>query len=167
MKQGDRFEAIVKEYSQPLYWHIRRMVVCHEDAEDILHDTFASLFLHFWQIREPSKTKAWLYAVATNKSNRFLRRKSRELRCDDISEYLSDRIDDTEFVNHAQTAAVNLQKAFLKLPKAQQTVFNLRYFSEMNYEEISKITGTGIATLRVNYHIAKEKIINYIHEEEL
>jgi len=167
MKQADRFEAIVKEYSQPLYWHIRRMVVCHEDAEDLLHDTFSSLFLHFWQIREPSKTKAWLYTVATNKANRFLRRKARELRCDDISGYLTDTLDDTAFVNYAEKAAIDLQTAFLKLPKAQQTVFNLRYFGEMEYEEISRITGTSIPTLRVNYHIAREKIINYIHEEEL
>jgi len=167
MNQSDRFETIVKEYSQQLYWHIRRMVVCHEDAEDILHDTFTSLFLHFWQIREPEKTRAWLYTVATNKSNRFLRRKSRELRCEDITEYLINTIDESPFIDNTKTADINLHKAFLKLPKAQRTVFNLRFFGEMEYEEISRITGSSIPTLRVNYHFAKEKIINFIHEEEL
>jgi len=164
--QESGFESIVREYSQPLYWHIRRMVVCHEDAEDLLHDTFTSLFLHFWQIREPSKTRAWLYAVATNKANRFLRRKARELRCDDISDYLTDELDDTPYVNYGKASDIDLQKAFLKLPKAQKEVFNLRFFAEMEYEEISRITGTAIPTLRVNYHYAKEKIVQYIHEEQ-
>lgn len=167
MKPVDRFEAIVREYSQPLYWYIRRMVVCHEDAEDLLHDTFSSLFLHFWQIRDSSKTRAWLYAVATNKANRFLRRKARELRCDDISDYLVEMFDDTGYINYEKAAGVDLQKAVLKLPRAQQLVFNLRFFDEMEYEEISIITGTRIPTLRVNYHLAKQKIINYIHEEQL
>lgn len=167
MNQTERYEAIIKQYSEPLYWHIRRLVVCHEDAQDLLQDTFSSVFLHLWQIREPAKTKAWLYTIATNKANRFLRKKARTLRCEDISEHLCEIIENSAYVNYEKAAAIDLQKAVLKLPKSQQMVFNLRFFDEMDYEEISKITGSSIDTLRVNYHIAKKKVTQYIHEEQL
>jgi len=167
MNQAERYEAIIRQYSEPLYWHIRRLVVCHEDAQDVLQDTLSSIFLHLWQLRDPSKTKAWLYTIATNKANRFLRAKARELRCEDISEHLCDLIECSTYVDYEKAAAIDLQKAVLRLPKAQQMVFNLRFFDEMEYEEISRITGSGIDTLRVNYHIAKKKVSQYIHEEQL
>jgi len=167
MNRADRYDTIVRQYSEPLYWHIRRMVVCHEDAQDILQDTFSSVFLHLWQIREPSKTKAWLYKVATNKTLRFLRRKSRELRCEDISGHLCRMLMESEYVNYDKASAIDMQKAILKLPKMQQTVFNLRFFDEMEYEEISRITGSSVETIRVNYHLAKKKVTYYIYEEQL
>jgi len=165
MNRTERYEAIVKQYSEPLYWHIRRLVVCHEDAQDLLQDTLSSVFLHLWQIRDPAKTKAWLYTIATNKANRFLRNKAKKLQCEDISEHLCDMIESGSFVDYEKSAAIALQKAVLKLPRAQQLVFNLRFFDEMEYEQISKITGSSIDTLRVNYHIAKKKVIQFIYEE--
>lgn len=167
MNQAERYEDIVRQYSEPLYWHIRRMVVCHEDAEDVLQDTLSSIFLHLWQVRDPAKTKAWLYTVATNKANRFLRKKARALHCEDISEHLCELIESSAYVDFEKAAAIDLQKAVLRLPKAQQMVFNLRFYDEMEYEEISRITGSGIDTLRVNYHIAKKKVTKYINEEQL
>jgi len=167
MSQADRYETIVRQYSEPLYWHIRRMVVCHEDAQDVLQDTFSSLFLHLWQIRDPAKTKSWLYTVATNRANRFLKKKARELKCEDISEHLCEMLADSRYVDYRKAAAIDLQRAVLRLPKIQQLVFNLRFFDEMGYEEISRITGTGADTLRVNYHLAKKKVIQYIDEEQL
>jgi len=167
MNRAERYEAIIKQYSEPLYWHIRRLVVCHEDAQDVLQDTLSSVFLHLWQIRDPAKTKAWLYTIATNKANRFLRRKARDLQCEDISGHLCDMIESSTYVDYEKAAAIDLQKAVLKLPKAQQMVFNLRFFDEMEYEEISRITGSSIDSLRVNYHIAKKKVTQFIHEEQL
>jgi len=167
MNQTDRYESLVRQYSEPLYWHIRRMVVCHEDAQDILQDTLSSVFLHLWQIRDQAKMKAWLYAIATNKANRFLRKKARELRCEDISDHLCDLIEGSAYVDYEKAAAVDLQKAILRLPKTQQMVFNLKFFDEMEYEEICRITGSSINSLRVNYHIAKKKVIQYLHEEQL
>jgi len=167
MNQAERYETLIKQYSEPLYWHIRRLVVCHEDAQDLLQDTFSSVFLHLWQVRDPAKTKAWLYTVATNKANRFLRKKARELRCEDISGHLCDLMESSAYVNYEKAAAIDLHKAVLKLPKVQQMVFNLRFFDEMEYEEISRITGLSINTLRVNYHIAKKKVTQDIHEEQL
>lgn len=167
MNQADRYETIIRQYSEPLYWHIRRMVVCHEDAQDLLQDTFSSLFLHLWQLRDPQKTKAWLYTIATNKANRFLKKKARALRCEDISDHLCDIIESSPFVDYEKAAAVDLHRALLKLPKTQQLIFNLRFFDEMEYEEISRITGSSIDALRVNYHLAKKKITQYIDEEQL
>lgn len=167
MGQTDRYETLVRLYSEPLYWHIRRMVVCHEDAQDLLQDTLSSLYLHWWQIRDRSKAKAWLYAVATNKANRFLKRKARELKCDDISEHLCELLAESAYVDYDKAAAIDLQKAVLRLPQAQRLVFNLRFFDEMEYEEISGITGSSIDTLRVNYHLAKKKVTQYINEEQL
>jgi len=167
MSQTDRYEALVKQYSQPLYWHIRRMVVCHEDAQDILQDTLSSMYLHLWQLRDPSKTKSWLYTIATNKANRFLKKKALTIRCEDISEYRCGMIESSEYVDYKKAAAIDLHKAILRLPKTQQTVFNLRFFDEMEYEQISRITGSSVDTLRVNYHIAKKKVSKFIHEEQL
>lgn len=166
MKQADKYEGLVIEYSQPLYWHIRRLVVCHEDAQDILQDTFSSMFLHLWQLRDPSKAKAWLYTVATNKAKRFLRRKARELGRGEISDYLLETLADSGYVDFEKAAAIDLQKAILKLPTKQRLVFNLRFYDEMEYEEISRITGTSLESVRVNYHLAKKKVSNYINEEQ-
>jgi len=167
MNQTDRYEAMVTQYSEQLYWHIRRMVVCHEDAQDILQDTFSSIFLNFYQLRDPAKQRAWLYSIATNKARRFLRKKARELECDDIAEHLCDMIESSSYVDYEKTAAIDLQKAILRLPRIQQMVFNLRFYDELEYEEISRITGSSIDSLRVNYHIAKKKVTQYIHEEQL
>jgi len=143
------------------------MVVCHEDAEDILQDTLTKAYLHLWQLRDQNKAKAWLYAVATNSANRFLRKKARELKCDDISEHLTDLLSEGAHVDFTKAAAIDLQKAVLKLPKTQQLVFNLKFHDGMEYEEISRITGSSIETLRVNYHFAKKKVIQYINDEQL
>jgi len=167
MSRTDRYETIVRQYSEPLYWHLRRIVVSHEDAQDLLQDTFSSIFLHLWQLRDPSKTKAWLYAVATNKALRFLRKKTRELNCEDISDHLCEMIEDSPYVDYDKAAAIDLQKAILKLPRTQQLVFNLKFFDGMEYEQISKITRTSIDSLRVNYHLAKKKVTQYLYEEQL
>jgi len=167
MNGSDRYETLVRQYSEPLYWHIRRMVVCHEDAQDILQDTLAAMFLHLWQLRDPDKAKTWLYKVATNKARRFLRRKARRLDCVELSEHLEALMDNGGYVDYEKAAAIDLHKAVLKLPQTQQLVFNLRFFDEMEYEEISRITSSSIESLRVNYHIAKKKVSKHIYEEQL
>lgn len=167
MNQVDRYESLVRQYSQPLYWHIRRMVVCHEDAQDILQDTLSSMFLHLWQLRDPSKAKAWLYTVATNKAKRFLRKKAKRYEGGEITEHLLETLAESGYVDYEKAAAIDLQRAILKLPTMQQLVFNLRFFDEMEYEEISRITGSRPESLRVNYHLAKKKVTQYLDEEQI
>jgi len=167
MKQPDKYEMIVRRYSEPLYWHIRRLVVCHEDAQDVLQDSLTSIYFHLWQVRDEAKIKAWVYSVATNKAYKFLRKKSRQLNDELVSEQLAEQLSETAYVDYEKAGAVDLQKAILSLPKQQQLVFNLRFYDEMDYEQISRITGTSVDSLRVNYHIARKKVEKYLTDEQI
>ena len=122
------FKLLIDFFQQPIYWHIRRLVVSHEDAEDILQEVFIRVFRHLPQFREESSLGTWIYRIATNENE----------------------------------MAVKFQQAILMLPEKQRVVFNLRYYDELEYEEISRITDTKVDTLKVNYHYAKEKIKEYM-----
>ena len=161
-----RFEKIVQEYSEPLYWHIRRLVVSHEDAQDLLQDTLVTVYRKLWQLRHPSKEKAWLFRCATNVVNHFFRRKKRELGDRTLDEYLEQTLRDSEYVNYTEAAGVKLQKGLLTLTPQQRTVFTLRYYDELDYGEIARITGSKPETLKVSYHNAKEKLKKIIEEDE-
>ena len=154
-----RFSLIVQEYSQPLYWHIRRLVVSHDDAEDILQETLVKAYRHLWTLQNPSSLRAWLYRIATNEANRFL---SRRVKSEEMSEVLVGKLFASEYVNYEMDAEVKLQKAILSLPAQQRTVFCLKYYDEMDYDEISKITGSKPETLKVSYHYAKEKVKKFL-----
>jgi len=143
------------------------MVVDHEDARDVLQDTLSSVYLHLWQVRDESKLRPWLYTVATNKANKFLSKKSRRLDCEDMGEYLANTLTASEQVDYQKAAAIDLHKAVLALPPQQKLVFNLRFFDELEYEEISRITGFSQESLRVSYHIAKKKVQQYIKDEQI
>ena len=156
-RQG--FSSIVQEYSQPLYWHIRRLVVRHDDAEDILQETLVKAYRHIWTLQNPSSLRAWLYRIATNEANRFL---SRRIKSEEMSETLVGKLFASEYVNYEMDAEVKLQKAILTLPASQRTVFCLKYYDDMDYDEISKITGSKPETLKVNYHYAKGKVKEFL-----
>lgn len=155
------FSSIVKEYSQPLYWHIRRLVVSHDDAEDVLQETFVKAYRHLWTLRNTSALRPWLYRIATNEANRFL---SGSCRLEQMSQKLTDKLYASEYVNYTMDAEVKLQKAILSMTPAQRTVFCLKYYDDMDYEEISKITGTSQEALRVSYHYAKEKVKKFLEQ---
>lgn len=155
------FSSIVKEYSQPLYWHIRRLVVSHDDAEDILQETFVKAYRHLWTLRNPSALKPWLYRIATNEANRFL---SRNNRSEEISQALIDKLYASEYVNYTMDAEMKLQKAILSMSPSQRTVFCLKYYDDMDYDEIAEITHSRPETLKVTYHYAKEKVKKFLEE---
>ena len=165
MSQNSRYLQIVDQYSEPLYWHIRRLVVSHEDAQDILQDTLVSIYRNLWQLRDESRTKAWVYRIATNKVNRFFAREQRRIGTTEIGESLAERLESSEYVNYDEIAGIKLQKAVMTLSRQQQTVFNLRYYDDMDYKEISRITGSSEGTLKVAYHNAREKIQKYLENE--
>ena len=137
------FKLLIDFFQQPIYWHIRRLVVSHEDAEDILQEVFIRVFRHLPQFREESSLGTWIYRIATNECLRFLNMAS-------------------DYVDYENEMAVKFQQAILMLPEKQRVVFNLRYYDELEYEEISRITDTKVDTLKVNYHYAKEKIKEYM-----
>ena len=148
------FRMLVDSFQEPIYWHIRRLVVSHEDAED---------FRHLKQFREESSLATWIYKIATNESLRFLKsRKAEVVSAEEIQEELLDKLKTSDYVDYDNELAVKFQTAVLKLPEKQRIVFNLRYYDELDYEAISQITGDRVETLKVNYHYAKEKIKEYI-----
>ena len=157
------FRLLVDSFQGPIYNYIRRMVVSHEDAEDIIQEVFIRVFRHLKQFREESSLATWIYKIATNESLRFLKsRKAEVVSAEEIQEELLDKLKTSDYVDYDNELAVKFQTAVLKLPEKQRIVFNLRYYDELDYEAISQITGDRVETLKVNYHYAKEKIKEYI-----
>lgn len=153
------FETVLKQYERPIYWHIRRMVVSHEDAQDVMQETFIRVYQGLNKLRKKEMLKVWVYRIATNECLRHLT-KVRERTMAELSEddLLVRRLEASEHVDWEDVEGVRLQKAILRLSQQERTVFNMRYYDEMSYEEISQVTGSTVATLKVAFHHAKEKV---------
>ena len=157
------FRMIVEKFRSPMYWHIRRMVISHEDAEDVLQETFIRIFRAMDDFRQESSLTTWVYRIATNECIRFLnRRKEQAVSTEEVQEELMSKLMASEYVDYDNAMEVKFQQAILSLPEKQRLVFNLRYYDELKYEEISRITDTKVETLKSNYHFAKEKIKEYM-----
>ena len=161
LEQG--FRLLVEKFKNPMYWHIRRMVVSHEDAEDVLQETFIKVFRYLDDFRYECSFSTWLYRIATNECIRFLNhRKEQAVSDEEIHEELMEKLMASEYVDYDNAMEVKFQQALLTLPEKQRLVFNLRYYDELKYEEISQITDTKVETLKANYHFAKEKIKKFM-----
>ena len=157
------FRMLLERYQSPMYWHIRRMIVSHDDAEDVLQETFIKIFRHLDDFRAESSLSTWIYRIATNECIRFLnRRKEEAVSTEEVQEELMNKLMASEYVDYDNAMEVKFQQAILTLPEKQRLVFNLRYYDELKYEEISKITDTKVETLKANYYFAKEKIKEYM-----
>lgn len=157
--QEQAFKAIVGQYSQRLYWHIRRFTCSHEDTDDLLQDTFAKIWAALPSFREDAQLFTWIYRIATNEALNFLRRQKVRamLSFEDIRSDMEKKIDSDPYFN-GDALQRQLHKAILKLPPKQRLVFSLRYFDEMKYEEISEIAGSSVGSLKASYHHAYNKI---------
>ena len=154
---------IVEKFRSPMYWHIRRMVISHEDAEDVLQETFIRIFRAMDDFRQESSLTTWVYRIATNECIRFLnRRKEQAVSTEEVHDELMSKLMASEYVDYDNAMEVKFQQAILSLPEKQRLVFNLRYYDELKYEEISRITDTKVETLKSNYQFAKEKIKEYM-----
>jgi len=152
------FRLLMLSYKEPLYWHIRRLVVSHDDAQDAAQEAFIRIFRSFGQYNEANSLRAWIFRIATNEALRLIDRR----REDPIS---IDKVLDTEvdsYVNYDDLETVRLQNAILSLPPKQQLAFNLRYYDEMDYDEIAQIADTTAASVKASYYVAKEKIIKFM-----
>ena len=160
MDKRREFESIVREYSEQLYWQIRRIVLTHEDANDVLQNTFLKAWNAYDSFNRDSKVSTWLTRIAINESLDFLRRNKHQasVASDDLSVAKSLLADD--FFDGNETEAM-LQEAIAQLPDVQRTVFNLRYFDEMKYSDISKLLDTSEGALKASYHIAVKKITEF------
>ncbi|MDE6354379.1 MAG: sigma-70 family RNA polymerase sigma factor [Prevotella sp.] len=156
------FEAVVRQYSEQLYWQVRRIVLTHEDSNDVLQNVFIKAWSHLDSFRNDSKLSTWLYRIAINESLDFMRRsKNRSsVSADAEDSGVAQMLLADEYFDGNETEAM-LQEAISRLPDVQRTVFNLRYFDDMKYSEMSKILKTSEGALKASYHIAVKKISEY------
>lgn len=165
--QRKGFERIVKAYSEQLYWQIRRMVVSHDNANDLLQNTFIKAWTNLDYFRGNAKISTWLYRIALNECLNFLNKQRAEnrLSLDDADAALANKLESDPYFNGDETQKL-FQKAILQLPEKQRIIFNLKYFQEMKYEEMSEILGTSVGALKASYHHAVKKIEDFFHQHD-
>lgn len=158
------FRLLMRTYMEPVYWHVRRMVVSLEDAQDVTQETFVRVFRFIHSFSGDSSLKTWLLSIATNEALRWLGRRANvaTLSLDDTTAQLVAA--DTQIEGDAIEA--RLQRAILRLPAKQQLAFNLRYYDEMSYDDIATVLQSSPNAAKTNYHLAKEKIIQYMNQND-
>lgn len=157
------FNLLVRQYQKRIYWMVRKMVIDHDDADDITQEVFIKIHRHIDGFREDSRLFTWIYRIATNECLSFLRTKRRKffLPINDVEQELSQKIDNSSGLNGDEIEK-KLQKAILTLPEKQRLVFNMRYFDELPYEDMAEITGTTVGALKASHHHALKKIEEYL-----
>lgn len=160
------FRLVVEKYSSKLYWHIRRLVVIHEDADDALQNTFINAWRGLSDFRNESSLYTWLYTIATNEALALINKRKRNttLSLDDLGNHFANSQEGSTWFD-GDAAEIKLQNAILKLPDKQRIVFNLKYFDEMTYGEMSKVLKTSEGALKASYHHAVKKIEKIIGED--
>jgi RNA polymerase sigma-70 factor (ECF subfamily) len=157
------FNLLVKKYQEKLYWHVRRMVVDHDDADDLVQDIFVKVWKSLEGFREDAKLYTWMYRIATNECITFLNKKKKRFFVPivDVEAQLSKKIDHDPLFD-GDKIQLQLQKAILTLPEKQRVVFHLKYYDEMKYEDMSEVLGTSVGALKASYHHAVKKIEDYM-----
>jgi RNA polymerase sigma factor (sigma-70 family) len=160
------FNLLVRAYQQKVYWHVRKMVIDHDDADDITQEVFIKIYKHIDTFREDSQLFTWIYRIATNECLSFLQRKKRRffLPIGDVAAELTSKLDSAPYLS-GDEIQTRLQKALLKLPDKQRIVFNMKYFEDLTYEDISEITNTSVGALKASYHHAVKKIEDFLQSD--
>lgn len=161
--RNEAFKLLLNKYQQKIYWHIRRMVIDHDDADDVTQDVFIKVWKNLENFRNDSQLYTWIYRIATNECLTFLNKKKQKnnIPLDDVLYDLSDSLTESSYFNGDQ-AQKKLQQAILTLPEKQRIVFNLKYFEEMKYEEMAEVLETSVGALKASYHFAVKKIESYL-----
>jgi RNA polymerase sigma-70 factor (ECF subfamily) len=163
--QAKAFEILVNTYKERLYWHIRRIVLNHDDTDDVLQNTFIKVFRNIDGFKGDSKLYSWMYRIATNEALSFLKSKSQKLKINNeklMTKAVEDLRADVYF--EGDEIQLKLQMAIATLPEKQKLIFNMKYFQEMKYEEISEILETSVGGLKASYHLASKKIEAFLKE---
>lgn len=157
------FNLLVRQYQQRLYWHVRRMVLDHDDSNDVIQNVFIKVWNNLGTFRNECQLFTWLYRIATNESLTFLKQKKRRffLSFSDVENEMADKLSHDPLFS-GDKIQLKLQQAILKLPAQQRLVFNMKYFDGMKYEEIAEILGLTVGGLKATYHHAVKKISKFV-----
>jgi len=166
-KKDLAFHILVNKYQERLYWHIRKIVMNHDDADDVLQNTFIKVWRSIGNFREESSLYTWLYKIATNESLTFINsnKRKRFMPMNDVSEYLMGNLVSDEYFD-GDEIQMKLQEAIIRLPEKQRIVFNLKYFEEMKYEDMSQVLETSVGALKASYHHAVKKIESFLTDKD-
>lgn len=170
------FAKVVSQYSQPLYWQIRRMVTWHDDADDVLQNTFLKAWMGIENFRGEARLSTWLHRIAYNETLTFLSRQHETISLntsigddndtdDDATLTLAGTLESDPYFDGDEAEAL-LQAAIASLPAKQRAVFTMKYFDEMKYEDMAEVTGTSVGGLKASYHLAVKKIEDFFHRRE-
>lgn len=159
----EAFSLLLDKYQQKIYWHVRRMVLNHDDADDLVQDVFVKVWKNLGNFRQDAQLYTWLYRIATNECISFLNKKKarNNVSIDEISEQLTDNLTEENYFS-GDAIQKKLQQALLTLPEKQKLVFNMKYYDDMKFREISEVLGTSVGALKASYHLAVKKIEHYL-----
>ena len=162
--QNEAFRKLLQLYQKPLYYHIRNMVLNHDDADDVLQNTFVKVFGNLKNFKGDSKLYSWIYRIATNEAITFMQQRAKKqgISYEEAQQKAINKLESDVFFD-GDEIQLKLQKAIATLPEKQQLVFKMRYFEELKYEEMSEILNTSVGALKASYHIAAKKIEEFLH----
>ena len=169
LQQGEHkeeaFSKLVALYKERLYWHIRHIVKNHEDANDVLQNTFIKIFRYIKNFKGNSKLYSWMYRIATNESITFINKKAKQLQLSsqEMQDYLVDNLESDVYFE-GDKIQLALHKALATLPEKQRQVFNMKYFQDLKYKEIAEILEVSEGACKSNYHHASKKIEEYLKQ---
>ncbi|MFN4027698.1 MULTISPECIES: RNA polymerase sigma factor [Flavobacterium] len=162
--QNVAFQKLLRDYQKPLYHHIRNIVLNHDDADDVLQNTFIKVFQHLRNFKGESKLFSWMYRIATNEAITFINQKAKKngITSEALQSKIVDNLKADEYFDGSDIQ-IKLQKAIAILPEKQQLVFKMKYFEEIKYEDMSEILGTSVGALKASYHHAVKKIEEFMN----
>lgn len=157
------FRELISLYKERLYWHVRKIVTSHDDTDDVLQNTFIKIYKNIDKFNQESKLFSWMYRIATNEAITFINKRAKEKKVDiaEVQEYLVNTLENDVYFTGEEIQEI-LQKAIATLPQKQQLVFNMKYFDNIKYTEISEILGTSVGALKASYFHAVKKVESYI-----
>ncbi|RYE44349.1 MAG: RNA polymerase sigma factor [Sphingobacteriales bacterium] len=166
--RNEGFTLLLEKYQQKIYWHVRRMVINHDDADDLVQDSFVKVFRNLDKFRSDAQLYTWIYRIATNECITFLNKKKQRnnTSLDEVGNELVENLRSSEYFDGDKLQR-KLQYAILQLPEKQRLIFNMKYFDDMKYDDISEVTGTSVGALKASYHIASKKIESILLNEDI
>lgn len=163
-KAEKELEDLMASYQEPVYWFVRRRVGNHDDAADITQEVFIRVYRSLDSLKDRNAAKSWIFRIAVNEIARYMEQQKKQH--GEITPEIENQVADGEYVDYDEAMSQKFQKALLRLSDRQREVFDLRYYQEMAYEEIAEVLGSSVSTMKTTYHIAKQKITDYILNED-